>query len=394
MIRETRKFLMMHRIILVFVLCLAGMGNAQRRGSLPGASDPHQPRASQHASSEVAAPPAVIVQSRAAASELAGDVAVIKMNGLCSAGEAKDQPACATTVTKDQFEDVLSAVSLGGQVFSPGAVRNVADDYVQNLILADAAEKAGMEKDPRIEELLRIVRVRTLAEAYRRKMEEKYRNPSKEEIEKYYQDNIARYESVRAERLMIPKFHPRWPKDVTGEFQKKAAVVAVEIRERAANGEPFDRLQNDAFLKLGITPPSMVPETGLRRRATFPPEVGNEIFALKPGEVSHVESESGGYVVYRLIDKPTASLDLMKGEIVRELYQQKMELAVKGTLHAVKTEFNNQYFAPPSTPRALPVEGKAPAPGTGKRRMQPSRSVKLPPVAEKSAAPASKTDKH
>ncbi|HEY3768376.1 MAG TPA: peptidyl-prolyl cis-trans isomerase [Candidatus Angelobacter sp.] len=384
----------MSRIIPIVVLCLVTMGHAQRRGILPGASDPHQPRASQHATSAVAAPPAVIIQARNVASELGGDVAVIKMNGLCPAGGAKDQPACATTVTKDQFEDVLSAVSLGGQVFSPAAVRNVADDYVQNLILADAAEKAGMEKDPRIEELLRIVRVRTLAEAYRRKMEEKYRNPSKEEIEKYYQDNIARYESVRAERLMIPKFHPRWPKDVTGEFQKKAAVVAAEIRERAAAGEPFDRLQNDAFLKLGITPPSMVPETGLRRRATFPAEVGNEIFALKPGEVSHVESESGGYVVYRLIDKPTASLDQMKGEIVRELYQQKMELAVKGTLHAVKTEFNNQYFAPPSTPRALPVEGKTPAPGTGKRRMQPSHSVKLPPVAEKPAAQASKTDKH
>jgi hypothetical protein len=384
----------MSRIISLVVLCLVTVGQAQRRGSLPGASNPHQPRASQHASSEVAAPPAVIIQARTAPSELGGDVAVIKMNGLCPAGEAKDQPSCATTVTKDQFEDVLSAVSLGGQVFSTGAIRNVADDYVQNLILADAAVKAGMEKDPRIEELLRIVRVRTLAEAYRRKMEEKYRNPSKEEIEKYYQDNIARYESVRAERLMIPKFHPRWPKDVTGEFQKKAAVVAAEIRERAAKGEPFDRLQNDAFLKLGITPPSMVPETGLRRRGTFPPEVGKEIFALKPGEVSHVESEPGGYVVYRLIDKPTASLDQMKGEIVRELYQQKMELAVKGTLHSVKSEFNDQYFAPPSMPRALPVEGKAPAPGTGKHRMQPSRSVKLPPAAEKSAAPAVKTDKH
>ena len=111
---------------------------------------------------------------------------------------------------------------------------------------------------------------------------------------------------------------------------------------------------------------------------------------MKPGEVSHVESEPGGYVVYRLIDKPTASLDQMKGEIVRELYQQKMELAVKGTLHSVKTEFNDQYFAPPSMPRALPVEGKAPATGTGKHRMQPSRSVKLPPAAEKSAAPAVK----
>jgi parvulin-like peptidyl-prolyl isomerase len=286
---------------------------------------------------------------------------------------------------------MLSAVSLGGQAFSPAGIRNVADNYVQNLILADAAQKAGVENDPRIQELLRIVRLRTLAEAYRRKMEEKYRNPSSDEIEKYYKDNISKYETVRAERLMIPKYHPRSPKDATGEFQKKAAVIAAEIRERASQGEPFDRLQNDAFLKLGITPPGLVPETGLRRRGTFPPGEEDDVFALKPGEVSKVESETGAFVVYRLIDKPTYTLDQVKGEIVRDLYQQKMEVAVKGTLRSVKTEYNDQYFAPPSTPRPLPVQGQAPVSATGKRGLQSSRSVKLPPAKP---ATTQKEDKH
>jgi hypothetical protein len=150
-------------------------------------------------------------------------------------------------------------------------------------------------------------------------------------------------------------------------------------------------LQNDAFLKLGITPPGMVPETGLRRRGTFPPGEEDDVFALKPGEVSKVESETGAFVVYRLIDKPTYTLDQVKGEIVRDLYQQKMEVAVKGTLRSVKTEYNDQYFAPPSTPRPLPVLGQVPVSATGKHGLQPSRSVKLPPAKP---ATAPKEDKH
>lgn len=375
----------MHRSVAILILCLAGLSHAQKRGTLPTASDPRQPRTSQHGQAPAATTAPAGAPAKPQATELSDTTPVITLHGLCPSGKASGTD-CATTVTKDQFEDVLSAVSLGGQAFSPGAIRTVADNYVQNLVLADAAEKSGADKDPRIQELLRVVRLRTLAEAYRRKLEEQYRTPPPEEIEKYYRENIAKYETVRAERLLIPKFHPRSPKDESGEFQKKAAVVAAEIRERAANGEPLDRLQNDAFKKLGITPPGLLPETGLRRRGTFPPGVEEEVFALKPGEVSKVQSETGGFVVYRLIDKPTYTVEQVKGEIVRDIYQKKMEVAVKGVLQSVKTELNEQYFAPQATPRPLPLTGQAPA-GTGKHRMQPSHSVKLPPTTGKPAPP-------
>ncbi len=380
----------MQRILLI-VLFMAGLAQAQKRGTLPTSSDPHQPRGSQHAAAPAATPAATPlatgVQPKAAAAELGGEVPVITLHGLCPADMAADPNACATTVTKDEFEDVLSAVSLGGQAFTSGAIRNVADNYVQNMVLADAAVKTGVDKDPRIQELLRLVRQRTLADAYRRILEEKYRTPSPEEIDKYYHDNIAKYETVRAERLMIPKFNPRSPKDESGEFQKKAAVVAAEIHDRAAKGEPLDRLQNDAFFKLGVTPPSIVPETGLRRRGTFPPGVEADVFALKPGEVSRVESEPGGFVVYRLIDKPTYTIEQVKGEIVRDIYQKKMEASVKGVLQSVKAEFNDQYFAPPPVPRPLPATDQTPVTGSGQRRTPSSRSVKVPSNVGKPAAP-------
>jgi PPIC-type PPIASE domain len=378
----------MHRMLPIVVLALLGLGQAQR-GTLPSTSNPRQPRAVPQGN---LAPAATVpgTPEKKSPQELGGDVPVITIHGLCpeNAEKTADPKSCTTLLTKDQFEDVVSAVSLGGQVYTPNAIRDLADTYVQYLVLADAAQKAGVDKDPRIQELLRVVRLRTLADAYRRSMEEKFRSPAPEEMEKYYRDNISRFEAVKAERLFIPKYNPKSPKEGAAEFEKKAFAMAQEIRERAAKGESLDRLQSEAFLKLGMVAPSLLPDTGMRRRGSFAPDVETEIFSLKPGEVSKIETETGGFVVYRLLRKDTYTLEQVKGEVVTAIYRQKMEVAVKGVLQSVKTDLNDQYFAQPTVPRPLPTSGK-PVPGAnpGSKRMQSSHSVKLPPASGKTAVP-------
>ena len=268
---------------------------------------------------------------------------MITLHGMCTNNGntelSKDPKACTVTISRDQFEDVLSASSLGGQVFTAGAIRNVADTYVQNLILANAALKSGVDKDPRVQKLLELVRNRTLAEAYRHAAEEKYRNPSAEEIEKYYRANITQYEAVKTERIFIPKFNPRSPKD-NGDFQKKAEAIANEMRDRAVKGESADKLQSEGVMKLGIPAPAFLPENGLRRRASFPGDVVRDVFALKPGEVSKIENESGGFAIYRLITKDTWTVEQVRGEIVRDIFRQKMEADVKGVLQSVQADMN------------------------------------------------------
>lgn len=386
----------MRRILPVVVLALLGIANVgsvhAQRGNLPSMNNPRQPRATPGINAPAAAPvPTPNSKAKPAAPELPGDAAVITLHGLCP----KDAPAnadpktCNTIVTKDQFEDMLSAVSLGGQVYSANAIRTVADNYVQYLVLSDVAQRTGIDKDPRVQELLEVVRLRTLADAYRHSMEEKFRSPSSEEIEKFYHDNISKFETVKAERLFIPKYNPRSPKGAdSADFEKKAHAVAQEIQVRASKGESLDHLQTEAFQKLGIPAPALLPDTGLRRRGTFPAEMEDEIFSLKPGEVSKIENETGGFVVYRLIRKDTYTLEQSKGEVVTLIYRQKMEAAVKNVLQAVKTDFNDKYFLSPTQARPLQTTG-TPVPGSGSKRMQSSRSMKLPSNVGKPAAPAS-----
>jgi hypothetical protein len=388
----------MRRSLLVVscVIMLAGVVLAQRRGSLPSTSAPDRAsRSSQAAANPLSSGATTGSNTSAAtqpspaapaAADLAPDAAVITFHGLCSSSavQSQDSPACDTRISREQFETVLDAVSLGGQVFAPGAIRTVADTYAQNYILSEAALKSGVDKDPRVQELLELVRRRTLAEAYRRAVEEKHRNPSPAEIESYYHAHISQYEAVKAERLFVPKFNPKSPKDP--DFEKRAQALAQQLRARAQKGEPMDKLQNEGFLKLGIPAPAFLPDTGLRRRASFPAGIEKEVFALKPGEVTKIQNETGGFTFYRLSARDTYSVDQVKGEIIRDLFRQKMEAEMDSTLKPVKIEMNDRYFAPAGTTPAhasglpdLTRPGTGAANGVG--RVQSTRSVKLPPAS-------------
>lgn len=381
---------MRHSLIMFCVIVLAGVVPAQRRGTLsPSSGADRASRSAQAAQRATAgintnAAPAQALATAPAATDIPADAAVITFHGLCSPGaaQAQDSSGCETKISRDRFETVLDAVSLGGQVFAPGAIRTVADTYAQNYILSEAALKSGVDKDPRVQELLELIRRRTLAEAYRRAVEEKHRNPSAGEIESYYHAHISQYEAVKAERLFVPKFNPKSPKDA--EFEKKAQALAQELRTRAQKGEPMDKLQNEGFLKLGIPTPSFLPDNGLRRRASFPAGIEKDVFTLKPGEVTKIENETGGFTFYRLSARDTYSLDEVKGEIIRDLFRQKMEQEMDSTLKPVKIEMNDRYFAPAeTTPKPasglpdLARPGKSASSAGG--RMQSTHSVKLPP---------------
>src|SRR6185437_7462234 len=129
------------------------------------------------------------------------NAAVITLRGLCSKDAAsakagsKEVPAkdtsCQTVITKEQFNRMLAGMNLAAQISSPSAMRSFAESYAQLLALADEGEKAGAENDPRFQELMRIARVRALADSYRHSLEEKYSNPPQEEIEAYYKENIS-----------------------------------------------------------------------------------------------------------------------------------------------------------------------------------------------------------
>jgi hypothetical protein len=177
-------------------------------------------------------PPTAAPQPAASMDEVPPDAVVISIQGICSPGKAApagDSGSCATTLTRRQFEQMLTVMNITNQNYSPAALKGIAESYVQLLTLADAGQKAGLEKDPRFEEMMKIARVRTMAEFYRHTLEEKFSNPTPEMIDAYYKENIAKYEQLKIDRVFIPLADPKKPQE-RAAFEKKAASAPARAR--------------------------------------------------------------------------------------------------------------------------------------------------------------------
>jgi hypothetical protein len=294
--------------------------------------------------------------------DVAPDQPVISIRGLCPAdtgpaiqNNVPTTKQCTMTVTKEQFDNLVKAFNSNNQPVPPAARRKLAEGYVEILIFAEAAKAAGLENTPAFAEVMRVLRLRTLAEAYRNQMTEQYRNPPQSEIEAYYQANSSKYQGVKLSRIFLPKNSP--DQQATGEkkqeFQKKVQQLLDEMQTRAANGEVIDKLQKEAYVTLGIntTPPST--DMNTVRHGMFPPKLDQEVFSHKAGEVFRFD-DGNGLLVYRVEGRETLPLDTVREEIAREIYLQKMTDRTKELKSPVQTTYDEKYFGPP-VPAAAPA---------------------------------------
>lgn len=278
---------------------------------------------------------------------VSSDAVVLEIQGVCSPlgdGVTKKSP-CMTQITKSQFAAMIAAVNTSTPMTTSVAQRGFAEGYVQLLALADAAEKAGIDKDPEFVELMKIVRIRTLGEAYRHYLENKANNPTPEELEAYYKQNAAKFETIKVERVIVPPSTGRNAKTTPADAGKKAKELANAIRERAVKGEDMTVLQADAYKTLGLPAPPNA-DMGTRRRGTLPPAIEAELFALKPGEVTKVEIEPAGFTIYRLRTHDQPSIDSIRSELLHDMHLQYVSGAIKTVQDGVHSNLNMDYFVP------------------------------------------------
>jgi parvulin-like peptidyl-prolyl isomerase len=275
---------------------------------------------------------------------VAPDAAVVVLHGVCPNNAAPaGADACKLVITKQQFMAMLDGMSITSQLSTPAAMRNFAESYSQLLALASAGQKAGAESDPRFQELMRIARIRALADTYRHSLDEKYSNPSQEEIETYYKENISKYDALKVERIIIPTMNLNRTPAARAEYDKKIQQLANDMHERAARGEETQKLQDEAYKALNL-PSSPRTDLGMKRHGGLPAAVEKDLFALKPGEVTKVETEPSGLNIYKLRSRDTIPVQSVKGEIVRDLHQKNMEGAIKAVTSTVHPELNDQFF--------------------------------------------------
>jgi len=198
-----------------------------------------------------------------------------------------------------------------------------------------------------------LVRQRALGDLYRLREDEKARSIPKEEIEAYYQKNLARFEELTLTHISVPRAISKAPSDAN--FEAKAKQVAEELHNRAAKGEDMEKLQLEVYSTFGLKNPMQYyidqgikspPASFLKpiRRGEMVQTAEAELFALKPGQVSSMQEFPSAYVTYKLESRRTIPLEEVTAEISKNLYQQNLAALVK-PLASVQARYNERYFS-------------------------------------------------
>jgi hypothetical protein len=330
---------------------LSGWAQESANGAAATASSSSQEASAVRAIS--AGPP---MEEAAVKPTISGSEAVITIHGICgetASLQAGKIDSCETAVSKEKFEKLLESMNVMEKTIGPETRRNLAEVYAQYLIFEQPAAKAGMQDTQRYEEIMRWWRVRTLAALYRANLQEQFKNPSAAEIHEYYVSHLTAYRRLTIARVIVPHQVPRQDaaSDEAKRRNEKALETANAARDRMAKGEDPDVVQKDAYAALGLSAPPMT-KLGSTPGSDFPTEETDELFALRAGEVSKVETEGLSYVIYKIVANETLPEEKVKDDVVRAIAQSKYDEAIRGIEKSAKPEFNDAYFGPPAAKAA------------------------------------------
>jgi hypothetical protein len=303
----------------------------------------------------------------APAPKVGPDDTVITVKGFCP-DKSLPGDACKTEISRAQFEKLAEALQPN---MSPAIRRNLATNYARMLKMSTEAEKRGLDKGPRFDEVLLFARMQILSQELSRALQADAGKVSDEDIAAYYKTNEASYEQATFARIFIPRSKqivnpaetPKpGAKPATNqpptEAQKKASEeamdkVAKELRARAVKGEDPDALEKEAYADAGLPGSPLSTKMEKVRRTTLPAN-HQVVMELKVGEVSEVISDpNSGHYIYKMISKDALSLDSVKTEIKNTMTSQRYRDSMQGLQGGA--DLNDAYFGPTRLRTAPPA---------------------------------------
>jgi hypothetical protein len=278
------------------------------------------------------------------------DDVVITIDGFCGSPQSG---SCKTVITRAQFERLTEALQPG---MSPELRLKVAQSYARVMRMAAKAEQRGLDRTLAFAEEMRYARMQLLAQDLTRALQDEANNVSATDVDDYYRLNGASFETATLARIFIPRVGQGGHANET-----EMARLAAAVRERAVAGEDPDKLQLEADQAAGVAQ-ATVPHTVMDnvRRVSLPPS-HEIVMAMRVGEVSEVLADpSGGYFIYKMLQKSTPALAAVQADIRARLSQQRTRENLRPFEGGI--ELSDAYFAP---------EGSATSAGRSRHHRMP-----------------------
>jgi hypothetical protein len=377
------------------------------------------------APSQAAAPPAA---------EVAESAVVLTIKGVCKpvaakttagskAGTAKTaakKPAdCKTEITRAEFEKIASGLSPN---VTPQLKRQLETALPRFMAMSEAAKEQGLQNSPRYKQTLEIAKMQILTQELQRSLQEKADKITPDDVAAYYKKYPEAYEQFSLDRLFIPRYKTveaeekdemedkddkdkdkgkdkddtksKEPEKLTEEQQKAKEAeeqakrekgeqelnkLADSLREKAAAGDDFAKLQKEAFEASGTKVENPTVNLPKVRRTGLPPAHA-AVFDLKVGDVSAVISDNGGHYIYKVVSRQVLPLDeTLTTEIHNKLKSERLKEMTDKYTNSFQSIPNEAYFGA-AMPPGRPGMGGAPPP-----HMRPG--MPMPPQGQPQGAP-------
>jgi hypothetical protein len=326
--------------------------------------------------------------------EVPEDAAVITIVGVCPSASAASKTGtaktagtasakkgadCKTIITRREFEKMASGLSPN---VTPQLKRQLSNVLPRDMAMSEIAKKKGLDKTPAYEETVKFAKMQILTTELQRSVQEQADKITDADIEAYYKKNPEAYEQFSLDRLFIPRNKQVEPEKIEDEEkmtdeQRKAKEdadkakqeqgqqeldkLADSMRERAAKGEDFAKLQKEAYEAAGMKMEAPTVNLPKVRRTGLPPAHA-AVFDLKVGDVSQVISDNGGHYIYKVVSKDELPLDQVSQEIHNTLKNQRMKDEMEQYTSSYHVETNEAYFGPPGPQGPMGRPGMAPPP--------------------------------
>ena len=289
--------------------------------------------------------------------QIAPDAAVITVKGVCEKS-ASAGSACNTVVTRAEFEKIVSAVQPN---MSKQVQKQMAGRLVEFLVLSQKAHEMGLDQGPGFDEQMYLNRLQVLARLAGEQIQKDAAKISDPEIEDYYKQHSGEFKTISYDKIYVPK-QKTGAATAAGDpaAQKKRQAAgdemkqeAEKLRTRAAAGEDFVKLQQEAYDFAGMK--LIANKSNVRvEKVSKAHMLGNDasIFDLKKGDVSQVIDDPQGFMIYKVEDTQDQPLAEVRDEVTRAVQAQKLKAASDVIQKQVTedTTYNTAYFAVPAPP--------------------------------------------
>ncbi len=223
------------------------------------------------------------------------------------------------------------------QMSTPAGRKKIIDQMVDEVLMTQAAEKSGLDKDPQVAGELAVAKRQVLVSALSQK-EIRDVKVTDEDVKKWYSEHLAdlmQPESVHLKHILV-------------KTEKDAQKVEADLKKKGAN---FAKIASDVSLDPGSR--RLGGDLGFVVRGQTVPEFEQVAFNTPVGQVSAPVKTQFGWHIIKVEDKKAAGpipLEQVQEQIMQRL---KFEFYIKPLKDKAKIEITESSPETGAVPSAI-----------------------------------------